>query len=56
MLFVFACFTYTPDSIELVNWGSIVEWRNLVTGEKLVVGGTRTHVLADSIAICGEVL
>ena len=39
-----ACFTCTPDSIELVNWGtwhrcwrwgSIVEWRNLVTGEKL---------------------
>ena len=38
--FFFASFTCTPDSIELVNWGtrhtgSIVEWRNLITVEKL---------------------
>ena len=44
VFFVVACFTCTPDSIQLVNWGtwhrcqrwgSIVEWRNLVTSEKL---------------------
>ena len=44
--FFFCCclFTCTPDSIELDNWGtwhrcqrwgSMVEWRNLFTGEKL---------------------
>ena len=42
--FFVACLTCTPDSIELVKWGtwhrcqhwdSIVEWRNLVAGDKL---------------------
>ena len=42
--FFVRCFPCTPDSIELVNWGtryrcwhwgSIGEWRNLTTGEKL---------------------
>ena len=41
--FFAGCFTCIPDSFELVNWGTwhrckrwgmIVEWRNLVTGEK----------------------
>ena len=35
------------------RWDSTVECRNFITGEKnsLVVGGTRTRVLANSIAI-----
>ena len=31
----------------------IVEWRNLVTDEKLGIGENRTQVLADSITISG---
>ena len=53
-------FTCAPDSFQLAycctwhrcqHWGLIVEWRNLVTGEKIlfVIVGTRTQVLADSI-------
>ena len=42
------------------GWGGglIVEGRNLVTGEKnlLVIGGTRTQVFADSIAIAARAL
>ena len=49
------CFTCAPDSFELVYWGyqcwgSIAEWRNLVTD------GTQTQVLADSTAIAASVL
>ena len=49
-----------PDSFELVYWGTwvlIVEWRNLATGKKtsLVVGGTRTQVLAGRMAIATSV-
>ena len=52
-LFLIGCFTCAPDSFELVY---MVEWRNLITGEKipLVVGGTRTQVLADSMAIAAS--
>ena len=44
IVFFFACFTCTPDRIELFywctwhrsqRWGLIIEWRNLFTGEKL---------------------
>ena len=40
--FFVGCFTCAPDSFELVDWGTwhgcwglIVEWRNIVTGDKL---------------------
>ena len=38
--------------------GLIVEWRSLVTGEKnlLVIGGTRTQVFADIMAIATSAL
>ena len=43
-IFLVGCFTFAHDSFELVYWGtwhqclccgSIIEWRNLVTGKKL---------------------
>ena len=36
----------------------IVEWRNIITGEKtqLVIGGTWTQVLTDSMAIVASAL
>ena len=55
-------FPAAPDSLRLDHWGtwhrcqhlnSIVEWRNLVTGEKL---SKQIQVLADIIAIAASAL
>ena len=38
-------------------FGTIGEWRNLITGKALlVIGGTRTQVCADSITVAASAL
>ena len=54
---MFTC-DYWDTCHKYLCWGLIVEWRNLVINEKasLVIGGTQTQVLADSMVITDSAL
>ena len=54
LLIFVGCFTCVSDGFKLVCWGSIVEWRSLILKNPLVIGGIRTQVLADIMAIAGS--
>ena len=61
-----ALHSYVPGGFELVYWGTwhtpwssdlIGDWRNLITDKTpLVLGGTHTQVLADSMTIAASEL